>query len=242
MTARVFVGVAPRAGVGLTTLFINFAHIIGDTNRVLYVDLDILNLGGTGLLGLERECNIWEIINGRVNEETTFIHKFENFDVLPIYILKPKHMSIYLDGEERFINMILEKIDELKNSYDYVFIDTLPGYTVTSITTWQKYTSLIGAANYNVQAISSLLQVNDIFKEWSARNLKRGFSAIVFNDTGNQEKINIRVLQEIFTNIPIHTVPYTKEFYSSHPIANEDIIYKSELRRIIKNISQLAYG
>ena len=45
MTARTFVGVAPRAGVGLTTLFINFAHIIGDKNRVLYVDLDILNLG-----------------------------------------------------------------------------------------------------------------------------------------------------------------------------------------------------
>lgn len=234
MPAEVFVGVSPRAGVGQTTLLLNLAYNCGESKKVLYVDMDVLNPGGTSLLGLEREPSLWDILIGKSNPET-YLYRFENFDILPLYIYSPREMALYLDEERKFASQILDKIDELSRSYDYIFIDSLPGYTITSVMTWQKYTNLIGVGNYNVQSISSLLQIIDIFKEWSARNLKREFMAIIFNDTGNHEKIDIRVLSEIFVNIPIYQVSYTREFYASLPIAREDLIYRSELRKILRD-------
>ena len=62
--SEVYVGVSPRAGVGLTTTLINMAYNVNRKLKTLYVDLDVINPGGTALLGLEKEKNIWDIITG----------------------------------------------------------------------------------------------------------------------------------------------------------------------------------
>jgi MinD-like ATPase involved in chromosome partitioning or flagellar assembly len=232
---KVYVGVSPRGGVGLTTTLLNLAYNVDPKLKTLYVDLDSLNPGGTCLLGMERENSIWNVITGTSAKED-FIYRVEDFYTMPLYIFKSQEMASYLDDEEDIMKRILDVIMDLRRKYDIIFIDTLPGYTITSVKAWQKFDHLIGVGNYNIQSISGLLQVVGIFEEWTNRNLMREFEGIIFVDTGNHNHIDEKVLRELFINIPIYTLPYTREFYSSPPIAKEDLLYMTSVRRILKNL------
>ncbi len=233
--SEVYVGVSPRAGVGLTTTLINMAYNASQRMKTLYVDLDVINPGGTALLGLEKERSIWNIITGESPANINFIYNVQGFDVMPLYIFKSRDMSGYLDDEDRIIRRILEKVQQLREKYDIIFIDTMPGYTITSIKVWQVFEHLIGVGNYNIQSISSLLQVSDIFREWTERNLIRGFEAILFNNTGNHDPIDQNILRELFLNVPIHLIPFTKDFYaSSSPISRKDENYSKSIKNIIE--------
>lgn len=232
--AEVYVGVSPRAGVGLTTTLINMAYNAGQKLKTLYVDLDVINPGGTSLLGLEKEKSIWNVITGESPANINFIYNVHGFDVMPLYIFKSRDMSGYLDEEDRIIRRILEKVKQLRKDYDVIFIDTMPGYTVTSIKVWQIFDHLIGVGNHNIQSISSLLQVSDIFREWTERGLTRGFEVIIFNNTGNHDPIEQNILREMFVNVPVYMIPFTKGFYASpSSISKGDEDYKKSLKNII---------
>lgn len=235
LEAEVYVGIAPRAGVGATTTLLNLANSAAKDMKTLYVDLDVLNPGATALLGLERENSYWNVIAGNAASEK-YVHRVGSLDVMPFYIFRPPEMSRYLDEEEDIIKDILKTILELKKSYDAIFIDTLPGYSITSIKVWQEFEHLIGIGNYNIQSLSSLLQVNEILKEWSKRNLSRSFECLIFNDTGNHTKIDERVLRELFANATIYSVPYTREFYSSAAIVKDDAFYTGSIKKILENL------
>lgn len=233
--AEVYVGVAPRAGVGATTTLLNLAHAAAKEMKTLYIDLDILNPGATALLGLERENSYWNVLVGSSTSDS-FVHRVGSLDVMPFYVFRPREMSRYLNEEEEIINKILETIIKLRKSYDVIFIDTLPRYTISSIKVWQEFEHLIGVGNYNIQSLSALLQVNEIFREWSKRNLSRGFECLIFNDTGNHTKIDERVLRELFVGTTIYSMPYTKEFYSSSAIAKNDAYYVGSIKKILESL------
>ncbi len=232
-SGRVIVGVAPRAGVGATTIFLNFAYLTPPHLKVIYVDLDVLNPGGTDLLGLEREMNVLDYVKGNGGD---FIYKVENFSVMPLYLYKAEQMEEFMKNERELSELLIKEIEKMREKYDLIFVDTTPGYTYTTIKAWQRFDELIGVCDYNVQSISSLLQVKNIFREWSNRGLERFFKGIVINDTKSSKQIRERILREIFENTPIHEIPYTKEFYNEKIISKEDTFYKYSVKNVLKKL------
>jgi cellulose biosynthesis protein BcsQ len=231
-----YVGVSPRGGVGATSTLLNFAKNVKDGLKALYVDLDVINPGGTSLLKLENRNNVLDVAEKKTIDNT-FIYNIENFDVMPLYLYKSRDMSSYLEKEDETILFLINKIRELEKIYDVIFVDTPPGYMRTSIKVWQRFDNLIGFGNYDIQALSSLLQVMDIFKEWASRNLAKRFSCFIFTDIGTHKRVDESVLRELYVHTPIYTLPYTREFYSSSPFAKEDQIYLKALKRVLGNIN-----
>ncbi|NOZ76386.1 MAG: ParA family protein [Euryarchaeota archaeon] len=234
--ARTYVGVSPRGGVGATYSLMNLANNVSEDLKTLYIDLDPINPGGTSLLKLENRNNVLDVA-GKKTIDNAFIYDVENFEVMPLYLYKSRDMSSYLEKEDETVLFLINKIHELEKSYDVIFVDTPPGYMRTSIKVWQRFDNLIGFGNYDIQSLSSLLQVMDIFKEWAARNLVKRFSCFVFTDIGTHKKIDESVLWELYMNTPIYTLPYTKEFFSSSPFAVKDTLYLSAVRGILKNLN-----
>ncbi len=230
---RVVVGVAPRAGVGATTVLLNFAYLASSSLKTLYVDFDVLNPGGTDLLELEREKNVLDCIKANGGN---YIYQVETFGVMPLYLNKAKQMEEYLQNERELSELIISEIEKQRDKYDLILVDTTPGYTYTTIKVWQRFDELLGICDYNIQSISSLLQVKDIFREWSDRGLARFFKGIAVNDTKSSKQIREKILREIFENTPIFEIPYTKEFYDAGVISKQDSFYKYSVKNVLKKL------
>jgi MinD-like ATPase involved in chromosome partitioning or flagellar assembly len=230
---KVIVGVSPRAGVGATTTLLNFAYFSPPNMNTIYVDLDILNPGGTDLLELERERNILDYFK---DNNTEYIYEVENFSVMPLYLRRAVDMEEYLMQERELSERILSQVEKLRESYDLIFVDTMPGYSYTTIKVWQRFDELIGICDYNVQSISSLLQVRDIFREWFNRGLERYFKGIIVIDTKSNKQVKEKIMREIFENTPIYEIPFTKEFQDSNIISKDDTFYKYSLKNVLKKL------
>jgi len=228
-----YIGVSPRAGVGATSTLLNLANNVKDGLRTLYVDLDAINPGGTSLLELENRPNILE----QNTPDNSYIYSMGNFEVMPLYLYKSRDMSTYLEKEDETALFLINKIRELEKDYDVIFVDTPPGYMRTAIKTWQRFENLIGFGNYDIQSLSSLLQVMDIFKEWGARNLTRTLTTIVFTDIGTNKRVHESVLKELYSQRPIHAIPHSREFYSSAPLVRNDSVYLKAVKKLLASLN-----
>lgn len=214
-------------------MLLNFAYYSPPNLRILYVDLDVLNPGGTDLMGLEREKNILDYIKGNGSD---YIYKYENFSVMPLYLYNVEQMEDFLMNERALSERIISEIEKMREKYDIIFVDTTPGYTHITIKAWQRFEELIGICDYNVQSISSLLQVKNIFKEWSKRGLERFFMGIAINDTKSSKQVKERILRDIFENTQIYEIPSTKEFFSENIISKDDTFYKYSVKNVLKKL------
>ena len=132
-----------KGGVGKTTNTINIAAALGELGRTsLIVDLD-MTAGATKSLGAPTEgwISSFELMTGAEDAEGTIIGDEEEEVPLPpnIHLIpssrKLSELDTFLASNPWIVHqdLLLEPITRLRGTYDYIFLDTPPQVTRTTV-------------------------------------------------------------------------------------------------------------
>jgi chromosome partitioning protein len=132
-----------KGGVGKTTNTINIAAALGELGRTsLIVDLD-MTAGATKSLGAPTEgwISSFELMTGAEDAEGTIIGDEEKEVTLPpnIHLIpasrKLSELDTFLASNPWIVHqdLLLEPISHLRGRYDYIFLDTPPQVTRTTV-------------------------------------------------------------------------------------------------------------
>jgi len=122
-------------GDGKTFLSANLAAVYGfSSKKTLLIDMDYRRPSQSRLLGVQKEKGISNYLIGQVSlEEILVKDESFNFDFLPAGTVPPN------PGELIKMEKLHQLLDELKQKYDYIIIDTSPiglvsdGYTIAGM-------------------------------------------------------------------------------------------------------------
>lgn len=156
-----------KGGVGKTTNTIQLAGALGELGRQsLIIDLD-MTCGATKVLGAPTEgwMSSFELLTGAENAEDTIITDREGEEVpLPprIHLVpgsrKLAELDTYLAENPWVIqqDLLLAPIQRLRGRYDYVFLDTPPQKTKTTIPALKAADYVILSAMPDHLAVSAM--------------------------------------------------------------------------------------
>jgi chromosome partitioning protein len=162
-----------KGGVGKTTNTIHLAAALAERGKLsLIIDLDMTS-GATKALGCPTQgwMSSFELLTGEENPEDTIITGEEGEVKLPpnIHLVpsssKLSELDNYLQQNPWLIHqdLLLEPIRKLRGVYDYVFLDTPPQKTKTTIPALKAADFMIIAAQPDHLAVSAIGEaLNDI--------------------------------------------------------------------------------
>ncbi|MBE6534474.1 MAG: ParA family protein, partial [Ruminococcaceae bacterium] len=130
-----------KGGVGKTTSCVNIAAQIANkaSKKVLMIDMDPQGnaTSGLGLPKSKIKKSIYDVIIGKCNIHDAVIKtRFKNLSVVPATIdLAGAELELYDLGEaeDDSLNFIKKAVEEIKNEYDYIFIDCPPSLGMLTV-------------------------------------------------------------------------------------------------------------
>ena len=231
-----------KGGVGKTTTCINLAGALSEAGvSILLVDMDYqsnLTLGvgssvgngekGTGDLLLYPEVSFREIIH---------TSSIPNVDIAPATLDLSK-VDINIDKRPERHKILHDKLFEVKDNYDYVFVDCPPAFnllTVNALSTSDGIIIPIQCYPYSLAGLNTLLEIIDDIRY--AYNFDLEIAGIVPTAYETNTRLAADVLRELHDRYggkvydtiikksvkvaegPIHQKSIV-QYASSHPVAN----------------------
>lgn len=197
------ISVSGNSGIGKSIFTVNIAKNL-KKNKILIIDFDILNNSIHTLLGVEKypnniksniENKYYNYNISEIKEEDLIIKINKNIDLI-------SGINLILKKENRTEEIKLLKIlNNLKNKYDVIIIDTsmecFYDYTKVLMKNSDKIVFLSEANILQIKKSKKLLEIYE--KEW---NIKKEQINIVFNKN-KDDGIDFYILKEIFKNYNI---------------------------------------
>ena len=230
-----------KGGVGKTTTCINLAGALSEKGlSILLVDMDYqgnLSLGvgvddgfekGTGELLLHPDVSFREIIH---------TSSIPNADIAPANLALSKVDINIADRKERH-GILHDKLYEVKDNYDYVFIDCPPAFNLLTINALSSSDGIlipVQSYPYSLSGLNTLLEIIDDIRY--AYNFDLEIAGILATAYDRNTRVAADVLRElhdryggkVFNTIiyksvkvaegPIHQKPIV-QYAKSHPVAN----------------------
>jgi len=180
-----------KGGVGKTTNTINIASALGELgNRSLIIDLD-MTAGATKALGAPTSgwVSTFELLTGEEPTEC-IIDEAEEEVPLPrgIHLVPSSRKLSELDAwlaqrDNRWVNaldLLLGPVEKLRGRYDFVFLDTPPQITVTSLPAFKAADYVLLSAVPERLAVDGLADaLTDIRNAQRAGNAKLRLLGVV---------------------------------------------------------------
>ena len=216
-----------KGGVGKTTSAVNCAAAIGALGKkVLLVDLDPQGNATSGV-GVERrkvKYSTYDVMIGRAKASETIVKtRFDNLDVIPSQ-MSLAGAELELADEKNRSTILHDALEEISDSYDYIFIDCPPSLSILSINALAASSGVIIPMQcefYSLEGLSQLmLSIKQVKKLYNQKLEITGILITMFNGRLN---LSLQVLDEL------------KKYYA-------DKLFKTGIVRNVKLSEAPSYG
>lgn len=221
-------------GIGKSVFSILFAKTM-ESKKSIIIDFDILNNSLHTIMGvknyeakIKRKIKSNDLITNKNILNKSILHTNLKIDLLPA-------MNVILDTNYKLSNKKMKNvIDELKNIYDLIIIDTSSDtffdYTREMINCSNKAIFISGANILEVRKSERLLDIYN--KDWNIENEKIN---IVFNKY-TKKSLDDNLLREIFNKYNILGKIQLSDYYDL--VVNKNMTEQSTLQKEIENIKK----
>ena len=221
-------------GIGKSVFSILFAKTM-ESKKSIIIDFDILNNSLHTIMGvknyeakIKRKIKSNDLITNKNILNKSILHTNLKIDLLPA-------MNIILDPNYKLSNIKMKNIiDELKDIYDLIIIDTSSDtffdYTREMINCSNKAIFISGANILEVRKSEKLLDIYN--KDWNIENEKIN---IVFNKC-TKKSLDDNLLREIFNKYNILGKIQLSDYYDL--VVNKNMTEQSTLQKEIENIKK----
>ena len=224
-----------KGGVGKTTTTLNLAYSLKELGKKVFViDLDpqanltrCFDVGNT-----ENIKNIGHLLMTEMEEESYLVEdytkSYDEIDIIPssIYLSAVETQMRVETGSERILSEI---VNQIKECYDYVLIDTSPSLNILTINALCASDSVLITADtqlFAIVGISELLKTIQKIKKRVNASLKiKGILLTMCDNRTNLSKLLTQQVEEMYqgkvevlqTKIP-KTVKVGESIYSGQSI------------------------
>jgi len=201
-----------KGGVGKTTTAINLAAILAKKNKkVLLIDADPQGNATSGL-GLEKNSN-FSTYDVLIND-VEIVNTIQKVDIKKLEVC-PTNMSLagaeveLVSAENREFRL-KDKIDKVRDNYDYIFIDCPPSLGLITLNAFTASDSVlipVQCEYFALEGVGELLKTVDLVRRYFNRNLTIEGALMTMYDS--RTKLSNQVVKEVnkfFENKVFETV------------------------------------
>ena len=192
-----------KGGVGKTTTTINLSACLAEKGmKVLTIDVDPQGNTTSGL-GIDRsevENSIYQLLIDECSiEQCMYKSIVENLFVLPSDLAGAEIELIGIENKEYILK---DKVEPIKDLFDYIIIDCPPSLnilTVNAMTTANSILVPIQCEYYALEGLSQLIHTINLVKE--RLNEKLEIEGVVFTMFDARTNLSLQVVENVRSNL-----------------------------------------
>ena len=189
-----------KGGVGKTTTSVNLSACVADAGkRTLIVDIDPQGNASSGLGKLDNdELSVYDVlINGEKASAAIRPTGFANLDILSSSI-ELAGAEIELVGMDNRETLLKQALNEVRDQYDYIFIDCPPSLgliTLNALTASDSVLIPIQCEYYALEGVGQLMNTLQLVRK--RLNPALAVEGVVLTMLDGRTNLGIQVVQEV---------------------------------------------